>query len=95
MFSFLSDSLSAKAFGSIASLAVVLCLGSLGGCADTAPVAQAAPNLYYLNGKPSTKEAVEKLDPQTIASMNVLSGKQAVEYTHDAKQTGAVLVQTK
>ena len=63
--------------------------------AQTAPKAQLAPDHYYLNGQPSTKAAVEALDPKTIASMSVLKGKQAADYTHTPGSKGAVLITTK
>ena len=95
MFNFLSDSTSPKRFGSTMALAVILCLGGLSSQAQTAPAAKVKPDHYYLNGKPSTKEAVESLDPKTIDRMDVLSGQQAIDYTHDATSKGVVLVQTK
>ncbi len=92
MFNFLFDSTVPKRFGSVVVLATIFCLN---GCADTAPVAKPEPDRYYLNGKASTKEAVEKIAPETIDRMDVLSGQQAIDYTHDASTKRAMLIQTK
>ena len=73
----------------------LLALAGAAAPAQTAPAAMLVPDHYYLNGQPSTKAAVDALDPKTIASVDVLQGKQAADYTHDPHSKGVVLVTTK
>ncbi len=50
---------------------------------------------YYLDGKESTKDAVEKLDPQEIQSVNVVKGKTASEVFGEEAASGLIAVTTK
>lgn len=59
------------------------------------PVAQSPFDYYYFNGQPSTKAAIENLNATTIARVDVLRGQQAIDYTHDANATSAVLLRTR
>lgn len=74
----------------------------LGGCEQrqaepvaVVPIAQMQPARYYLNAKPSTKEVIEQLDPQTMTRMDVLDGQQAANYAHAPGIKRVVVVQTK
>jgi hypothetical protein len=91
----ISSSLRVKRFGYATVVGALLALSGAVAQAQTVPTPQLQPDHYYLNGKASTKQEVDALNPKTIARMDVLSGEQAVKYTHDPKTTGAVLVQTK
>ena len=91
--SLISNSFGLKRFG--ATLLLTLSLSSLVGHAQTTPAAKVVVSHYYLNGKLSSKEEVDKLNPKTIDRMDVLQGKQAVDYTHDPQTTGVIMVQTK
>jgi hypothetical protein len=91
----ISSSLRVKRFGYTTVICALLALGGTVAQAQTAPTPQLQPDHYYLNGKASTKQEVDALNPKTIVRTDVLSGEQAVKYTHDPKTTGAVLVQTK
>lgn len=52
--------------------------------------------LYYLDGKPSTKAAVDALDKEAIASIDVVKGKEAVQRLKPASTaTAAIVVTTK
>lgn len=99
MLNFLNNSLIYKRVGCLAALA--LCLASceqkqaLPVSNNPIPTSQAAPDRYYLNAQPSTKEVIEQLDPKTFVRMDVLKDKQAADYTHDASVNKVVLVQTK
>ena len=50
---------------------------------------------YYLNDKPIAAETIEKLDQNTIASVEVISGAAAATYAHAATVGGVVLLKTK
>jgi hypothetical protein len=50
--------------------------------------------LYYLDGKPSTKAAVDALDKETIGSIDVVKGKEAVQRLKPASMATAALVYT-
>jgi hypothetical protein len=68
--------------------------------ASKAPVAFAIPDaaLYYLDGKPSTKQAMEQLDPNSIASMVVLKDPARIQRLPglaDSPATSAILITTK
>lgn len=51
--------------------------------------------LYILNGKVSTKEAVKEINPETIASVNVLKGAVAIEKYGSKAAEGALEINTK
>jgi hypothetical protein len=64
------------------------------------PVAFALPaaDLYYLDGKPSTKQAIEQFDPKTIASMDVLKDQARIRRIPglaDSPAKSAILITTK
>jgi len=64
------------------------------------PVALALPDaaLYYLDGKPSTKQVIEQLDPKGIASMVVLKDQASIRRLPglaDSPATSAILLTTK
>ena len=66
--------------------------------APTSPVLQksiAGEIRYYLNDKPIAEEIVEKLDQNTIASVEVVQGEPVAIYTQDATVGGVVLIKTK
>jgi hypothetical protein len=50
--------------------------------------------LYYLDGKPSTKAVVDALDKETIASIDVVKGKEAVQRLKPLSTATAALVYT-
>ncbi|SMB84256.1 hypothetical protein SAMN00120144_0826 [Hymenobacter roseosalivarius DSM 11622] len=51
--------------------------------------------LYYLNGQKVSKEIVEKIAPETIASMNVLKGPGVQQVLGNVPEQQAILVTTK
>lgn len=65
--------------------------------AQTQPAQQVEPDHYYIDGQPSTKEAVEALAKKknVIKAMNVFTGEQAVAHSHDATSKKVVMVTTK
>ena len=63
--------------------------------ATAAPMAAApGPAVYYLDGKLSTKAAVDALDPKTIAYMNVLKAESARQVFGKASGDVAIIVTT-
>jgi hypothetical protein len=83
-----------------APLVLALALGYSGARAQTAPNAPAVKPLptdahYYVDGQLSSKVSVEKLDPKTIASMQVLKGQQAKSFTHSEVPGDVIAVITK
>ena len=50
--------------------------------------------LYFLDGKPSTKAAVDALDKETISSIDVVKGKEAVQRLKPLSTATAALVYT-
>ena len=57
-----------------------------------------AADLYYLDGQPSTKQALEQLDPKSFASVDVLktqAGVRRLPGLGDSPATSAILVTTK
>lgn len=51
--------------------------------------------IYFINGKKSTFEASQSLDPDTIESVSVLKGKTAVRLYGKEAAKGAILIETK
>lgn len=51
--------------------------------------------LFYIDGKESSKEALDKLDPDTIDKMEVLKGDKAIEKYGDKAKGGVILITTK
>ena len=51
--------------------------------------------LYYLNGQKVSKEVVEKIEPSTIASMNVLKGPSLRQILGHVPEAQAILITTK
>jgi hypothetical protein len=93
MLRFLADY---KRLGCVAALAL-----GLGSCEQqpaaplsATPIPQQPDALYYLNAKPSTKEAIEQLDPKLMTRMDVLKGQPAATYAHDARVNRVILAQT-
>lgn len=46
---------------------------------------------YYLNAKPSTKEVIEQLDPQSMTRLEVLDNQQAATYAQDPNVKRVIL----
>lgn len=83
------------------AFAAVLALG-LGACeqhaavpVSAAPIAPMPAARYYLNAKPSLKEVIEQLDPQTITRLEVLDNQQAATYAQDPSVKRVILAQTR
>jgi hypothetical protein len=58
-------------------------------------IAQLPPDAaYFLNGKPSTREAIAGLDSTTITRTDVLQGAQAAALAHDSNVQLAIAVKT-
>jgi hypothetical protein len=51
--------------------------------------------LYFLDGRPITKTEMDKIDPQTIDSVNVLKGEQAIKAYGQAASNGVILIKLK
>jgi hypothetical protein len=51
--------------------------------------------LYFLEGKSITKSEMEKIDPQTIDSVHVLKGEEAIKTYGQKAQNGVVLIKRK
>ena len=87
----------------ISPLAIALCVSAVASSTyAAAPVgvmqnAAGLPDgvLYYLDGQKSTKEIVEKLAPETIASLNVLKGPSVQRVLGNVAEKQAILVTTK
>lgn len=86
-----------------APLAAALLLGSCSKTEQKEPVQPTAKGvqntiqnaLYFVDGEKSTKEAVEQLNPDAIASMNVLKDKYAIQQFGEAAAAGAIVITTK
>ncbi|UOQ73290.1 M56 family metallopeptidase [Hymenobacter cellulosilyticus] len=72
--------------------------------AKTAPATTALPQtaaglpaeaVYYIDGKPATKAAVDQLNPNDIASMNALKGESVGQVLGTTGATEAILITTK
>ena len=55
----------------------------------------AAPSLYFLDGQPTTKKAIDELNRRTIASVNVVKGTEAVRIFGEEATEGVMIVVTK
>ncbi|MEI7830375.1 MAG: TonB family protein [Prolixibacteraceae bacterium] len=55
----------------------------------------ANPPLYFLDGIPISKAAMDKIDPNTIESINVLKDKSAVEKYGEKAKNGVILIKLK
>jgi len=51
--------------------------------------------LIVLDGEPITREAMEKLDPKSIAHMEVLKDASATKLYGDKAKNGAIVITTK
>jgi hypothetical protein len=51
--------------------------------------------LYFLDGRPITKSEMEKIDPQTIDSVHVLKGEEAIKAYGQKAQNGVILIKRK
>ncbi|WBO83981.1 TonB-dependent receptor plug domain-containing protein [Hymenobacter yonginensis] len=60
-----------------------------------APVQASAPSLYFLDGQPSTQQAINELNRRTIASVNVVKGPEATRIFGDGATGGVMVVVTK
>ena len=60
-----------------------------------APVQASAPSLYFLDGQPSTQQAINALNRRTIASVNVVKGLEATRIFGDGATGGVMVVVTK
>lgn len=77
-------------------LAGLLASFALTAQAQTEPTQKLQPDHYYVNGQPSTKEAVDALaKKKSIKAMEVFTGEQAVAHSHDATSKKVVMVTTK
>ncbi|MCJ8163939.1 hypothetical protein MKJ04_03735 [Pontibacter sp. E15-1] len=63
--------------------------------ASTEASTPAAAALYYLDGKESTKEAVDKVAPEEIQSVNVIKGETALEVFGKGAASGVIAITTK
>ncbi len=57
-------------------------------------VGSPAKPLYFIDGKPATKEAVDKLEPAKIKSMDVLKGSKAEEKYGEKGKNGVIEIKT-
>ncbi|AII52104.1 TonB-dependent receptor plug domain-containing protein [Hymenobacter sp. APR13] len=60
-----------------------------------APVQASAPSLYFLDGQPSTQQAINELNRRTIASVNVVKGSEATRIFGEGATGGVMVVVTK
>ncbi|WP_426489909.1 hypothetical protein [Hymenobacter sp. 102] len=84
------------AFGT--GLLLLLGLAAPTANAQTAPVAPAqatGPSLYFLDGQPSTQQAINQLNRRTIASVNVVKGPDATRIFGAEAADGVMIVVTK
>jgi len=97
MLNFPNNLFTRKRLAFIAALAL-----GLGSCEQhtavpvaTAPITPMPAARYYLNAKPSLKEVIEQLDPQTITRLEVLDNQQAATYAQDPSVKRVILAQTR
>lgn len=84
------------AFGT--GLLLLLGLAAPTANAQTAPAAPAqasGPSLYFLDGQPSTQQAINQLNRRTIASVNVVKGPDATRIFGAEAADGVMIVVTK
>jgi hypothetical protein len=60
-----------------------------------APVQGSVPSLYFLDGQPSTAQAINALNRRTIASVNVVKGPDATRIFGAGAAEGVMIVVTK
>lgn len=60
-----------------------------------APVQASVPSLYFLDGQPSTQQAINELNRRTIASVNVVKGPDATRIFGEQAGGGVMVVVTK
>lgn len=84
------------AFGT--SLLLLLGIAAPAAQAQTTPAAPAqasGPSLYFLDGQPSTQEAINQLNRRTIASVNIVKGPDAARIFGAEATDGVMIVVTK
>lgn len=84
------------AFGT--SLLLLLGIAAPAAQAQNAPAAPAqasGPSLYFLDGQPSTQQAINALNRRTIASVNVVKGPDATRIFGAGAVDGVMVVVTK
>ena len=83
-----------------APLALALTLSGLAAHAQVAPTPAPAMKpipkdaIYYVDGQQVSREAMEKLDPKSIASIDVVKGAQQQQAFGRSTEAGAILVTT-
>ncbi|MCA8832482.1 hypothetical protein [Hymenobacter pini] len=90
------NSFRSTAFGT--SLLLMLGLAAPAANAQTAPAAPAqatGPSLYFLDGQPSTQQAINALNRRTIASVNIVKGPDATRIFGAEAADGVMIVVTK
>ena len=60
-----------------------------------APAQASGPSLYFLDGQPSTQQAINQLNRRTIASVNVVKGPDATRIFGAGAADGVMVVVTK
>ncbi|RSK43740.1 TonB-dependent receptor plug domain-containing protein [Hymenobacter rigui] len=63
--------------------------------APSAPAQATGPSLYFLDGQPSTQQAINQLNRRTIASVNVVKGPDATRIFGAEAADGVMIVVTK
>lgn len=63
--------------------------------APAAPAQASGPSLYFLDGQPSTQQAINALNRRTIASVNVVKGPDATRIFGAEAADGVMIVVTK
>ncbi|WP_185817003.1 hypothetical protein [Hymenobacter metallilatus] len=90
------SSFRSTAFGT--SLLLLLGLAAPTANAQTTPPAPAqgsGPSLYFLDGQPSSQQAINQLNRRTIASVNVVKGPDATRIFGAEAAEGVMIVVTK
>ena len=78
-----------------APLVVLLTLGYAGARAQTAPAPVSKDAAYYLDGAPTTMETIEKLDPNLIATIDVVKDGEKLKKFFRTAKPGAMVITTK
>lgn len=90
------NSFRSTAFGTSLLLLLGLTTPAANAQATSAAPAQAnGPSLYFLDGQPSTQQAINALNRRTIASVNVLKGADAARIFGAEAADGVMIVVTK